>query len=844
MIRLAGAVCAFVGSAAVATGAEPPGTPAALAARLEEAWNARDASAYAELWQLESRSGERAFAQRHFGADEAVLSVEPPGTPTATGRIELRADLFVVEEPRGRAEQWLLSAEEEGGAWRIVERSVVGSLDGLLHLSLDPNGYDARGRTLSLEDFELEMQQGTLFTSPVELGPTVLVFVGKGRVRFRPPTETEQTQLAAFCGRPALDEKVERAFVRVHPADLGDVLSGEWVRDGDSRSRLRDAVRFFDEQVASSFVLDAQAPRSPWWLTPALGDAVVTFDGKRGPLTYSLRRSEPEAINLFHPVRRIQINRYPVGGAVADYDEDAGRAADLIHRDLQVRFEPGSRRVAGTARLRVNVLKPVHALELSLDQAFSVSSVTTAEAGRHLFFRVRGQNKLMVSMGRLAGRVGEIELTVRYAGSLDPGNVEHEVIQIFTASGERVEIPIERVLVYTNYQAWHPRLGDDFATSRLRFDVPEEYRAVSGGRLVSERVEGGRRLVEIVQDQPGRYVTAVVGRLEEVGAGRAAGAELRALSVSRMRQRAESDLQLAQKILDFFAEEFGPAPYSDLSLVFTEGEIPGGHSPPGMVVLSYRPPLVRGRLVDDPALIPDVPEFFLAHEIAHQWWGHGVAPQNYRERWVSEAFAQYAAALWVRHALGEEAFERILRQFDRWARRLSDRGPIHLGYRLGHIRGDSQVFRAVVYDKGAYVLHMLRGVVGDGTFRDALMRLQTDHRFQKIGTRTVREALERASGLELGSYFDAWVFGTEIPRLYVRRKTQRVESGRELEVEVRALGLPGPVPLEIRIRLPRGERREQVTLAPGGGRFRFTLEGQPEDVEVNADRGLLAEVRD
>jgi len=374
--------------------------------------------------------------------------------------------------------------------------------------------------------------------------------------------------------------------------------------------------------------------------------------------------------------------------------------------------------------------------------------------------------------------------------------------------------------------------------------VDLDYRAVSGGRLVYERFEDGRRLVEIVQDQPGRYVSVVVGRLEDVGEGRAAGAELRALSVDRMRQRAESDVQLAQKILDFFAEQFGPAPYRHVSLVFTEGEIPGGHSPPGMVVLSYRPPLVRGRLPDDPALIRDVPEFFLAHEIAHQWWGHGVAPQNYRERWVSEAFAQYAAALWVRHALGEDAFQRILRQFDRWARRLSDRGPIHLGYRLGHIRGDAQVFRAIVYDKGAYVLHMLRGVVGDESFREALSHLQRDHRFRKIGTRAVREALERASGLELGSYFDAWVLGTEIPELRVKRKTQRLESGRELEVEVRALGLPGPVPLEIRIRLPRGERRERVTLAPGGGRFRFTLEGQAEDVEVNADRGLLAEVRD
>jgi aminopeptidase N len=140
---------------------------------------------------------------------------------------------------------------------------------------------------------------------------------------------------------------------------------------------------------------------------------------------------------------------------------------------------------------------------------------------------------------------------------------------------------------------------------------------------------------------------------------------------------------------------------------------------------------------------------------------------------------------------------------------------------------------------------MLRGLMGEESFREALVGLQREHRFRKIGTRIVREALERASGLELGDYFDAWVYGTELPELRVRSETRRAEGGRELEVEVRAKGLPGAVPLEIRIRLRGGgERRERVTLNPGGGRFRFALEERPEGVAVNADRGLLAEVRD
>ena len=79
-------------------------------------------------------------------------------------------------------------------------------------------------------------------------------------------------------------------------------------------------------------------------------------------------------------------------------------------------------------------------------------------------------------------------------------------------------------------------------------------------------------------------------------------------------------------------------------------------------MMAARPVFIRRALRDDPAGFDDVPDFFLAHELAHQWWGHGVAGENYRERWLSEGAAQYAAALWVRHDQGEDVFRGVLRQ--------------------------------------------------------------------------------------------------------------------------------------------------------------------------------------
>jgi aminopeptidase N len=310
-----------------------------------------------------------------------------------------------------------------------------------------------------------------------------------------------------------------------------------------------------------------------------------------------------------------------------------------------------------------------------------------------------------------------------------------------------------------------------------------------------------------------------------------------------VRPTAAARISEALDIMRFYASEFGPPPYPTLNLALVESRIPGGHSPPGMIVVSVRSALLRGGLRDDPASFPDVPDFFIAHELAHQWWGHGVAGQNYHERWISEAFAQYAAALWVRHRRGEDAFRDMLARMGRWAIRYADKGPIYLGHRLGHIEGDPQIYRAVVYDKGAYVLHMLRQIVGEPAFRAAGMALQKENRFQKIGTDDVRAALEAASRLDLGPYFQEWVYGTSVPELRLATRSRPEAGGYRTEVTIVGSGLPGPMPLELAVSHPAGKEVRTVHMGTTGGSWTVDTPGLPRRVEVNAGRGLLVRVR-
>ena len=96
----------------------------------------------------------------------------------------------------------------------------------------------------------------------------------------------------------------------------------------------------------------------------------------------------------------------------------------------------------------------------------------------------------------------------------------------------------------------------------------------------------------------------------------------------------------------------------------------------------------------------------------------------------------------------------------------SEQGPISLGYRLGHIRGESRVFRALVYNKGAAVLHMLRRLVGDDAFFRGIRRFYRRPRdSSKAGTEDFRAAMEAESGRSLERFFERWIYGSTLPRL-------------------------------------------------------------------------------
>lgn len=163
---------------------------------------------------------------------------------------------------------------------------------------------------------------------------------------------------------------------------------------------------------------------------------------------------------------------------------------------------------------------------------------------------------------------------------------------------------------------------------------------------------------------------------------------------------------------------------------------------------------------------------------------------------------------------------------------------MYLGYRLGHIKNESRVFRSLVYNKGAAVLHMLRGFVGDDAFFRGVRRYYAANRFRKAGTNDLQNAMEEESGLDLTRFFERWIFDVGIPRL--RYSTQTSETG----VTVRFEQSPGETyDLPVTVSLDYGGGRvvdHIVVVNDAVVETVLPLEGSLRRVEINEDSAALA----
>jgi peptidase M1-like protein len=893
-IRHAAAVAtALALLAGVRTAAAQPPQPDALAlfvVKLEKAAQAGDRDALAQL--AADPAVVQLFAAVMRPAPTRVVIKERDRTPLEGGAQRLLLEVLIERGAEGRVGTWRADVAVADGAnpqdaasWRLTQMDRLAVVNGLYRLTLDTTRqFDVRNLTLTAPDLALHMVSGSAFVAVTPEGPTAVVLIGRGQMRFSPPDPAERTQVRIFSGLDALDADFDVALVRVRPAEFDSRFpASALVPRAVASSDARRASEYFEEYIGKTLQIDlTDLSRDRWSLTPLGGDVIAEVRTRRlGNLTYARVGNDAEDISVFDRKRRKNIASYASADKLAErgrfYSEDDLIDYDVQRYEIDVSFNPERLWIEGNARMLLKVRAPsVNTISLRLAETLVVRSVFSPDFGRMLNLRVVGQNTIIISLPVPLERDAELPLQIVYAGRVEPQVLDREAISV-QQEREQLVIPPEPRFIYSNRSYWYPQSTvTDYATARLRIVVPAEYDVVASGTPVGAPapapgpVESGsraRKMFVFDSDRPARYLACVISRFNMVTSaelhipspdtdtargeqtsmagpveGAASGDPSLSLVVQanpRQAGRARAFADRSADILKFYASLVGEAPYPSFTLALSESDLPGGHSPAYFAVLNQALPSSPYVWRNDPVAFENYPTFFLAHELAHQWWGQAIGWKNYHEQWISEGFAQYFAALYGERERGAETFLSILRQMRRWAIDAAAQGPVYLGYRLGHIKSDGRIFRAVVYNKAAMVLHMLRRLVGDDAFFDGMRRFYTEWRFRKAGTDDFRQAMEAASGRDLNAFFDAWIYGSSTPRL---RLTYEVDGAKQVGLKLQHLGDVVPTPVTVTLVYASGDTEEVLVQATEQTVTRVVaLKGTLREVLVNQDNAAVAE---
>ena len=491
---------------------------------------------------------------------------------------------------------------------------------------------------------------------------------------------------------------------------------------------------------------------------------------------------------------------------------------DVQHYDIELALSDDADWIIGRVSIRVEATRgEVDTAEFD----FTGLAVDAVTVGGAAVTPLLDAGRLAVPLGRSLNRGDEVVVEINYRGTPDDGLIMRPNVE---------GSPSAFVDNWPNRaRFWLPSVDhpSDKATARFTIHAPAQWEVIANGRLVGQPYPtppgtespetGPKRTWIYATDVPHPTYTLVVGGAEMVVNSVGATACGRVPASSRLDgclesttwlypgsvQAASPSFRRAAEMVDFFADVFGPFPYEKLAHVQSATRF-GGMENSSAIFYSEQA-LASGRDI----------EGTVSHEIAHQWFGDSATPSDWSHLWLSEGFATYFGAVFFEYADGIAEFQRRMAQ-------AADAYLSSPDTLLPVVNPEEQNLFGLLnrnsYQKGGWVLHMLRGEVGDEVFFEGIQDYYRAYRHGNADTDDFQRVLQPG-----------------YPVLQALRGAD-AQSGY-MEVTLRQLqGEYAPrfrLPVTLQFQWEGG--RERATVVLDGEEGVFTFPGVPAEARVTVD---------
>ncbi|MEA1887789.1 MAG: M1 family metallopeptidase [Bacteroidota bacterium] len=362
--------------------------------------------------------------------------------------------------------------------------------------------------------------------------------------------------------------------------------------------------------------------------------------------------------------------------------------------------------------------------------------------------------------------------------------------------------------------------------------APDKYKVVSNGYLYEEStLPDGVKLTHWKEEISISTKVMVIGVAKFASrlAGKIGGIDIWSYVFPEDREAGFSDYSVAVDPFTWYSEKIGSYAYEKLANVQSK-TIFGGMENAGCIFYSEVSVTGNGRA-----------ERLMAHEIAHQWFGNSVTEKDWHHIWLSEGFATYLTALYQGSREGETRLRAVMNMARQRVISSYERNPAPVI--------DTTVFDFMKllntnsYQKGAWVLHMLKNEVGDDLFWTGMQTYYARYRNRNVLTSDFKDTMEDISGLDLDKFFHQWLYLPGHPALKVSWTYNNRREEIKILVEQQQEGHIFEFPLELQVKDQSGTRIESIIVNQQVQSFTLKSSDHPREITLDPEVRLLFENR-